>query len=222
MPNGQRPAPRHSRAVTATCRHAWSGTPGHQLVAVARGGGRGPLVQPLDVRAELARRSLAAERVEQRVLLVLRPVAQLVQAQVVVAPLEDGEPRRAPERLAQRLGEPGQVALDELALQRDGGRGDHDGPALVRGEPQRGHQVGERLARPGACLHGEVRPVGHRVPDRLRHDGLPGALRPADRGDGGSEQRLYRGESVHGEALPQKCWPRAETLPYASVNLRPG
>ena len=28
IPNGQRPGPRHSRAVTATCRHAWSGTPG--------------------------------------------------------------------------------------------------------------------------------------------------------------------------------------------------
>ena len=136
---------------------------------------------------------LAAERVEQRVLLVLGAVAQLVEAQVVVAPLEDGELRGAAERLAERVGEPGQVPVDELALQGDGGRGDDDGPALVGGELQGGHQVGQRLAGPGAGLHGEVRAVGHRVPDGLGHDGLAGPLRSADGTDGGGEERLDGG-----------------------------
>ena len=161
------------------------GHAGDELVPVPARGRRGPLVQPLDVRAELA-----GGRVEQRVLLVFWPVAQLVEAQVVVAPLEYGELRSAAERLAQRVGEPGQVPVDELALQRDGGRGDDDGPALGGGELHGGHQVGQRLAGPGAGLHGEVRAVGHRVPDGLGHDGLPGPLRPADGTDGGGEERL--------------------------------
>ena len=125
-------------------------------------------------------------------------VAQLVQAQVVVAALEDRELGGAAERLAQRVGEPGQVTVDELALQRDRGRGHHDGPAPVRGEPQRGHQVGQRLARPGAGLHGEVRPVVHRVPDGLRHDGLPGRSDPPIAATAVASSACT-GESVHGE-----------------------
>ncbi len=162
------------------------GHAGDDLVPVPGGGGRGPLVQPLDVRAELA----GVRRVEQGVLLVLGPVAQLVEAQVVVAPLEDGELRRAPERPAQRVGQPRQVAVNELALQGDGGRGDDDGTAFVGGQLHGGHQVGQRLARPRACLHGEVRAVGHRVPDGLGHDGLTRPLRSADGTDGGGEERL--------------------------------
>ncbi len=161
------------------------GDAGDQLVAVARGGRRGPLVQPLHVRAERA-----GGPVEQRVLLVLGAVAQLVQAEVVVPALEDRELRPAAERPAQRLGQPGQVAVDELALQRDGGGGDHDRAVLLgRGEPERGHQVGERLAGPGAGLDRQVRAVAHRVPDGLRHPALPVPLGAADRGHGGGQQR---------------------------------
>ena len=58
--------------------------------------------------------------------------------------------------IGQRVGQPRQVAVDELALQRDGGRRHHHG--FVGGERPRdcGHQIGERLAGAGACLHGEV------------------------------------------------------------------
>jgi hypothetical protein len=172
---------RHRDLPPGRLRHARD-----DLVPVAGLRGRGPLVQPLDVRAE---RALAARPVEEGVLLVLGTVAQLVEAQVVVAPLEDRELRGLAEVRAQRVGEPGQVTVDELALQGDRGRGDDDRAALVGGEPQGGHQVGQRLARAGAGLHGEVRAVGHGVPDGLGHDGLAGPLRPADGADGGGEER---------------------------------
>ena len=166
---------------------------GDELVAVAGGGRRGPLVQPLHVRAERA-----GGRVEERVLLVLGAVAQLVQAEVVVPALEYRELRPAAERPAQRVDQPGQVALDQLALQRDGGGGDHDRAVLLgRGQLQRGHQVGQRLAGPGAGLHGQVRAAGHRVPDGPRHLALTVPLGAADRGDGGGQQR----ENVRGGRL---------------------
>ena len=161
------------------------GDAGDELVAVAGGGRRGPLVQPLHVRAERA-----GGRVEERVLLVLGAVAQLVEAEVVVPALEYRELGPAAERPAQRVGEPGQVAVDQLALERDGGGGDHDRAVLLgRGEPKRGHQVGQRLAGPGAGLHGQVRAARHRVPDGLRHLALPVPLGAADGGDGGGQQR---------------------------------
>jgi hypothetical protein len=156
-----------------------------QLVAVARGGRRGPLVQPLHVRAERAGGS-----VEERVLLILGAVAQLVEAEIVVSALEDRELRPAAKRPAQRVGQPRQVAVDQLALQRDGGGGDHHRAVLAsRGELERGHQVRERLAGPGAGLNREVRAVAHRVPDGLRHPALPVPLGAADRGHGGGQQR---------------------------------
>jgi hypothetical protein len=52
-------------------------------------------MQALDMRAELAGGRLSANRLEQRILLILGTVAQLVQAEVVVAPLQDGELRCA-------------------------------------------------------------------------------------------------------------------------------
>lgn len=113
----------------------------HQLVAVAGLGLLGPLLDALHHAA--GRAHLA--RVEELVLLVLLGPAgrRLVAAQVVAAALEYGERRLVRQLLGQRLGQPGQVAVDELALQRDGGGGDDDGGVAAHGVPDRGHEVGQ-------------------------------------------------------------------------------
>ena len=173
-PTGQRDAPRHSRALTDTCRHADSGTPGTSSSRSPVVGVAAPLVDALDRAAQRGDR----ERVEELIALVhvVAVAVQLVQAQVVAAALEDRERRRPPEQRLERLRQPGQVAVDELALQRDRRGRDDDGGAALDGVPDRRHEVGQRLARAGARLHRQV---------LARHDrprGRPGPSRPGRRG----------------------------------------
>ena len=181
--NGHRCAPRHSCGVTDRLRQARSSGAGTQLVAVAGLGGLGPLADPHDVASGLRR----GRRREERVLVVRLLLAgvQPVQAQVVAAALEHRERRTPPEQRLERVDQPRQVAVDQLALQGDGGRGD-DRAVVVR---QHRHQVGQRLAGAGAGLHQQVLAGLEGVGDRLGHLLLALARRPADRGDGGVEQR---------------------------------
>jgi hypothetical protein len=67
----------------------------------------------------------------------------LVEAQVVTASLQQREIGAAGQCGGQCVGEPREVAIDELALQRNGGRRHDD--RLMRGDGprDRGHQVGE-------------------------------------------------------------------------------
>ena len=90
----------------------------------------------------------------------------------------------AAQQRVQRVDGARQVALDELALQGEGRGGDDD--ALAVGE--RGHQVAERLAGAGTGLDEQVGAVVHRLGDGFGHGDLAGALRAADRGDGGVEE----------------------------------
>ena len=93
-----------------------------------------------------------------------------------------------------RLGEAGEVAVDELALQRDGGRGDDDRGVLLDGVVDRGHQVGQRLAGAGARLHGHVLAGGDRRAHGLRHRVLAFPAGAPDGGDGGFEELADPGE----------------------------
>ena len=100
----------------------------------------------------------------------------LVETQVVSAPLQQREFRPAGEQLGKRVGQPRQVAIDELALQRDGrGRDDH-GFVGGDGACDRRYQVGQRLAGPGAGLHREVFTGVEGGRDRLGHLDLAAAL----------------------------------------------
>jgi RNA polymerase sigma-70 factor (ECF subfamily) len=76
------------------------------------------------------------------------------------------------------------VALDELSLQREGGRRDDD-PLPVR---ERGHEIAERLSGTGAGLHQQVGAVVDRVRDGFGHGHLAGALRTADGSDGSMQE----------------------------------
>ena len=71
----------------------------------------------------------------------------------------------------QRVTHQGQVAFEELVLQRLGARRD-DHLAAVQ---QRRHQIRERLPGAGSCFRDELSALRHRGRDRLRHRQL---LRP--------------------------------------------
>ena len=75
------------------------------------------------------------------------------------AALEDRERRTPAEQRLDGVDQRRQVAVDELALQRDRGGGDDHG--LVGGVQERRHQVGQRLAGAGAGLDEQVLPSDH-------------------------------------------------------------
>ena len=157
----------------------------HQLVAIAgRGRGR-PVVQPLHLPSERRDRS----GIEQRLLRVVRrPAAQPLQAQIVPAALEDGEHRLAAQGGRDRGGQPRQVPVDELTLERDRGRRDDDGPAPGDGMPRGWHEIRQRLARSGTGLDRQVLTGLDRLLYGARHRDLARALRSADPGHGHGEQ----------------------------------
>jgi hypothetical protein len=157
----------------------------HQLVAVAGLRGLGPLPQPRHLPPDLGGRA----RLEEGFLRVVGgAAAQPVLAQVVAPPLEDREGRRPAEQRLQRFREARQVAVDELALQRDRGGGHHDRRVHRGRVPGRGHQVRQRLPRARARLDREVLAAVHGAGDRLGHRDLPRALGPGDPFNGSGQQ----------------------------------
>ena len=157
------------------------------LVAVAGGGGRGPLPELHHLRADHRGRP-----VPQLVLLGLagtRPLVQLLQAHVVAPALGQGEGRAPAQRSLQGVAEPREVLVDELCLQGLGGRRHDDRPATG----QRRHQVRQRLAGPRAGLDQQVLPAAQGGVDGLRHGLLALAhLGAGDHAEGGLQQRLRR------------------------------
>ena len=149
MPNGQRATPRHSRAETLTCDQDRSGTPGvsssrspvsvDDAHAVNRCTSR-----PSAVAATGSNSSSCGA--SSGVLPRRRAVVNLVQAQIVSSTLQQCERGPARQAVGQRVGQPGQVAVDELALQRDG-RGGHHAPGYRRRPPARSPAPG----RPATC-----------------------------------------------------------------------
>ena len=107
---------------------------------------------------------------EQRVGFVLGDrTVQLLEADVVVASLENGKGHRTRQRRAQGLRHAWQVAVDELLLQGEG-RCCHD-DCLVLGHGMQccRHQVAERLSGAGARLDDDVAVTGDRRAYGVRH-----------------------------------------------------
>src|ERR1700722_11008418 len=162
-------------------------------------------MQPGDLTAD--RRDRA--RVEQRVLgLIYRHAVHLVQAQVVAPALEDGEDGLAAEQLRQRRGEPRQVALDELALQRDGGGRDDHGAAVAQRVPRRRDEVGQRFPGASSGLDRQVLPGLLGLLHGGRHGDLSRPLRAADAGHRGVEQDVDVGKVGGHERHVIACRPR--------------
>src|SRR5699024_8688016 len=146
---------------------------------------------------------------EQRAFVIGIPAGDLVLAYVVVPALEQGDLGFAVEVCGEVLCHGGQIVAENLALQRQG-RGGDDG-ALPRGNrlQQRGHEVGQRLARAVAGLQELVGAVveslgagaGRLVPTlaaraaRGRHDGVRGRSDPV--GATGRAGRARRSCRVH-------------------------
>jgi hypothetical protein len=112
-----------------------------------------------------------------------RSVVNLVEAQVVSAPFQERELRAAGQGVGEGVGQPRQVAVNELALQGDRRGRHHHGLVGVDGPRDRRNQVGQRLAGPGACLHGEVLARVERARDGFGHLDLAVPFRTAQRGN---------------------------------------
>jgi hypothetical protein len=123
-----------------------------------------------------------------------------VEAEVVVAALEDGETGTPPQLRRQRLGEPGQVPVDELTLQGDRRGGDHHPLPGGHRMGERGDQVGEGFTGAGARLHREMLLLADGAGDGVRHGVLVLPPRPAEGGDGVVEEVAGGGGVGHGRA----------------------
>ena len=89
---------------------------------------------------------------------------QMMQADIVTAPLEQCDTDRCPERLA----DGGNIAFEQLILQRLGAGGQHHLAAGKHG----GHEIGISLTRAGARFN-EASGIGFdRLRDTLGHLGL--------------------------------------------------
>ena len=214
---------RHHRAAPAQAllgadRHLPPGPlghAGHQLVTVARLGDLGPVAQPHHLGAQAGRLLVDGPDRHQGVGVVVGEAAlELVGAQVVAPPLDQGVRGAAAEQRRERLGQPGHVAVDDLGLQGQR-RGRDDGRrAGVHGVLHRGHEVGQRLAGARAGLHEQVPLAVDGVGDGVRHLDLPrslGAADPADRGveelvEGWHQSRVCR---RHTRSRPALHRPRA-------------
>ncbi len=153
-----------------------------RVVALAGAGGLRLLLDPLPQRHHLGA-DRPRRQVDQRALVVGDALAHAVQAGVVGAALEHGVRRLRIQLPGDRLEQRGDVALDELVLEREGRRRDHD-PVAVQ---QRRHEVAQRLAGAGASLHEQVASLGHRLLDGLGHRDLTGPLVAAELRHGGGE-----------------------------------
>ena len=161
------------------------GDAGRQVVPVAGLRLVGPVAQPQQVGAELAGGCGAFERVEEALFLLLRhALVQPVQAEVVRAALEHGELGAPAQHRMERLHRAGQVPLDQLALEGQGGRRDHHPLPVGQG----GHEVAERLSGAGARLDEQMGGVVDGRGDGFGHGHLTGPLGAAHGGDGGVQE----------------------------------
>ena len=115
-------------------------------------------------------------------------VMDLVQAQVVSSPFEQCELRPMRQRIGERIGQPGQITIDELTLQCDRRRRHHDRPIVVDRADNRGNQIRQRLAGTGAGLHDEVLAGFEGLRDGGGHLLLAAAFAAAERGHRDGQQ----------------------------------
>ena len=163
---------------------------GDQLVAVAGRRLVGPAPQPEHLGPEPAGRGPLGRRVEERLLLGREAADQLVLAEVVAPALDQRVRRAATQHGGDGVGQPRQVAVDHLGLERQG-RGGDDHRLLRRGRVGDGRdQVGQRLARAGAGLDQQVLTALDRGLDGRRHLHLTGPGDTADGRDGSGQQLL--------------------------------
>ncbi len=166
------------------------GVPG-RVVPLARTSRLGlPLGPRPQVEHLLGHRAL--RYLDQRALLVGHTLADAVQADVVRAAFQDGV-RRVDGVLelarADRLDQPGDVALDELVLQGEG-RGRDDHPPVVQ---QGRDEVTERLAGAGAGLDEQVLLAFERVGHRLGHRHLARPFLASERFDRRGQHAAHGG-----------------------------
>ena len=93
----------------------------------------------------------------------------------MVTALEDRELRAPLEQRLEGVDHARQVTLDQLALQRDGRRGDDDRMLAGRAVQDRRDEIGQALAGPGAGLDEQVLVRVDRGGDGLGHPLLPRA-----------------------------------------------
>ncbi len=135
---------------------------GLEVVTVTGVGRRRPAGEPLHVAPQRGHRHRVEEFLLRYVVLLasctagLTAVVDFVQAQVIPPPFEQRELRAARQRLGERIGQPGQIAIDELALQGDRGGRHHDGGFVADGPDNRWNQIRQRLAGARAGLHDQV------------------------------------------------------------------
>src|SRR5690606_20444576 len=182
---------------------------GGEFVAVAGLGIGGPFVEPFDLAAEPRDR----ESVEQfRFGRLFRDGAvDFVQAEIVVAALEDREFRWPPEWFRQGLRQPGQIPVHQLPLEGDGGGGDHHRAPGADRVPQAGHQIGQGFPGARTGLDREMAFGLDGIVDRGHHGHLTRALLTAECGYGGRQQGRYGREFGHSGSLLRPTDTRARS-----------
>jgi hypothetical protein len=111
-----------------------------------------------------------AEQLAFRRFLAGEAAFQLVPADIVGPPLDQGHLDRPVQGGSNGFEQPRQVPANDLRLERKRGRGHQGGLVAFQGVGDEGYQVGQRLAGARACLDQEV------VPRSQRTGHLPGHL----------------------------------------------
>ena len=169
-----------------------------QVVPIAVFGLGSPFMQPLDLRTGVGNLLRGEQRLRIRVhtgvtVSFLGATMNLVQAQVIVPPLEDRGFQGTRQFLFQGLRQPRQIPLHQLSLQRNGRGGDDYGKIRVHRLLHCWHQVGQGFTRAGARLHGQVLLIAHGLMHRICHPLLPLARAATQRFDRHLEELLRAG-----------------------------
>ena len=133
-----------------------------------------------------------------------RAVVNFVQAQVILAALQQRESRRAGQCIGERVDQLGQIAIDQLSLQGDRRGGHHDRRVIGDRADNRRNKVSQRLSGAGSRLHRQVLAGFEGVGNRGGHLQLAAAFAAAQRRHRGGQQLRHRHRQLVGRGY--SCW----------------
>ena len=181
------------------------------MVAIASIGLTGPGAHADDLFAEAGCGLVDLLHRDQAVIgFVGEATFELVKAHIIGPPFDQGKGRSAAQYPGQGLREDGEVTVDDLTLQSQGGGGDHGRGTARPGMRDGRDQISQGLARAGARLNEQVGALVDRALHGIRHLPLPLAWHAADAADGSVEEGVerrggHRTSLCRGRGGPASC-----------------